>query len=86
MLRLLTVIFILAASVKRLADAAKEIAMFCKITREETISLYEETIVEYKKFISCLVASDHAHSVIDVARDTLAESRKFEDFCKSQGL
>jgi hypothetical protein len=71
---------------KRRADAAQKKALFCEITREETIPLYKRTIVQYQRFISCLDASDHAHSVIDIAREALAQSRKFVNFCKSEGL
>ena len=71
---------------KRRADAVQNKALFCKITREETIPLYKRSIVQYQYFIGCLNASDHAHSVIDIAREALAQSRKFVDFCKSQGL
>lgn len=74
------------AHAKRRTDAIQNKALYCKITREETIPLYERTIVQYQEFISCFEASDHAHSVIDTARQALSQSRKFVTFCKSQGF
>jgi hypothetical protein len=71
---------------KRRADAVQNKALFCKITREETIPSYKSTIVQYQNFISCFNASDHAHSVIDIAREALVQSRKFVEFCESEGF